>query len=205
MTKSRDDMVITPSLADGQGAASRGVAARRGRRVIGQDPRKRSLARRAAGGAARSAALRLGLGAVGGAAAGAAVLALMAAIAVRLGTGRTFENLTQLMSDKAFGKLPVALKAKMVASERILSNERRLRIADRENSVGGLTRLLPFETEDARRKFEGQAMLLRENEFTSNSDLEAAILAGSSLFKEAFWNDLAAKAAQSINTARGGW
>jgi hypothetical protein len=191
MTIHRDDMVLIPRLDRDEGGV-RGVRGRRGRRILGEDPRERSFARRAAltaRGARAAGAARMVGGGLLRAAVPVAIIAAITAIAIRLGTGRTFQNLGQLLNDATWRDLDDKARANQLAFLKTTSDDQRMATLDRSRAAP-LDDFLPaFEARkaEALRIQMGRAVFLRDNRFTHNSKSEILMLRGQSLLEEAFW------------------
>lgn len=190
----RDDMVLPVDVEGGAPRTAREAAARRAKAPVGAR-RRGGLGRKLA--AARQLRRLRGAGGAGVrggglgrfAARGGPVLivaAIIAAITLRLASGKTFKNLGQLLNDKVLGDMDDNARAVMKAKMKLFTPTILRGIAQE----GGVSHLVPIIDDLKARSLrtdKGRAIALRHPGFTEDSPPEQLIMRGKSLIEDAFY------------------
>ena len=222
----RDDIIIRPRLGDVNSSAV--TRAREERRIAGRGRGKRGLvarllrrkaaakfARRQAGKFGRrsatvragSAALRGGSKAGGARAlanpAGAIVAALVVAgvVAVRIGTGTSFEGMGAKLNKMLLGDMDEQARATMDVRKRLSGDSHLARITAQEGGVNSQILSIAEDMRDIRkRELDGSSTFLENEEFQANTTLDILILRAKDAFTTAFWGAGGRDAIEDLKT-----
>lgn len=180
----RDDMVITPTL-EKPGRAAAPTRARARRTVIGAK-RGRNLLRRAAlaratkrrllGARAGAATAARGAGAARLARGGAIVLAaVLAAIAIRLASGRSFKGMGHDIAKHVLGDADERAIARNLAIGRLLASDHVASIANRYGNTEEIQRAFEIQETLLYRRVRGTAAFLEDRRFDVNGALDVLV------------------------------
>lgn len=190
---SRDDMVLPAHVTEAEGLSSP-VPERKGRRLLGNRPKSGVLQRMAfarlariaaSRGASSSMLARIGSRAVLTATSATLLAAIVAAVALRIGSGRTFKNLGQLMNDGILGDMDEEARATYKAKMRVFTNTV-LRGVSQEGRADHVVGIFQGVKERLMETEQGRAIALRVNELTEDSSAEQLMMRGKSILEDAF-------------------
>jgi len=114
-------------------------------------------------------------------------VALGAIVALRLGTGRSFENMSENLKQMALGNLPVEALANQQARAFIASRPNLLETMGQEGGANEQIHTIFQDVRElARRDLAGRTMFMQDTRFQANAMLDNLILAGTKRAKESW-------------------